>query len=62
MEVSVSHDQAMSQEEAFLQPLTEQLENAIVPVTTPPVELVQSASSGHAGVDERRVRSSTTTL
>eukprot|EP00975_Prorocentrum_lima_P041772 8777838-Prorocentrum_lima.AAC.1 len=50
----------MSQE-AFLLALSQQLENAIVPVTTPPEELVQSVSSGHARVDERTARSSTPT-
>eukprot|EP00975_Prorocentrum_lima_P045177 9462566-Prorocentrum_lima.AAC.1 len=48
-------------QESFLQALTQQLDHAITPVTTPPGKLVQSASSGHARVDERRAISSTPT-
>eukprot|EP00975_Prorocentrum_lima_P010638 2260952-Prorocentrum_lima.AAC.1 len=46
---------------AFMHGLAGQLENASVPLTTPPGEVVHSASIGHVGVDERRTRSSTPT-
>eukprot|EP00975_Prorocentrum_lima_P070553 12932666-Prorocentrum_lima.AAC.1 len=45
--------------EAFIHGLSGQLEDAIVPLISPPGELVQCASSGHAGVGETRTRSPT---
>eukprot|EP00975_Prorocentrum_lima_P065298 12902677-Prorocentrum_lima.AAC.1 len=58
MEEPDSHDQDMIHE-AFIQDLAAQLEDAIVPLLAPPGELVQIASSGHAGVGEPRTRSPT---
>eukprot|EP00975_Prorocentrum_lima_P019511 4108237-Prorocentrum_lima.AAC.1 len=46
---------------ACIQHLAEQLEHTIVPLITPPRELVQRASNGHAGVGGHRTRSPTPT-
>eukprot|EP00975_Prorocentrum_lima_P031145 6538674-Prorocentrum_lima.AAC.1 len=51
----------MSQEQSCLEALEQELQNAVIPVTTPAGEHVQSASNGHARVDERRARSLTPT-
>eukprot|EP00975_Prorocentrum_lima_P010163 2166298-Prorocentrum_lima.AAC.1 len=54
MEGSATPEQDDLLDFEMLEALSEQFNNAIVPIHTPPGELLQSASSvGHAGADGR---------